>query len=1027
MISALVRLVLRAPWLGVGFAITLVVAGYEAYRTLPIDAVPDVSNVQVQVLTPAPGLSPLEVESRVTQIVEVALSGIPHVGRVRSVSRAAISAVTLVFEPGTDILLARELVTQRIAGLSEALPPTVGPAEVGPLTTGLGEVYHFTSSWPGHTLDELRTVIDWELAPRLNRVPGVVEVNSWGGDKRQIVVQPDRSAMLAHGVTQHLLVEALREGGTSTGAGMIARGNEGTFIRVDGSYRTVEQVGAQRVKISEGEQRLPVLVSDVAQVTEGSPPRFSAATADGKGETIYTMVQMLAGANSHRVVADVKQRLDEISQTLPEGLTIEPFYDRAAFVDDVLSTVKRNLVEGGVIVAVVLLLMLGSLRAGLVVASVIPLSMLGAFWLMQRFGVSGNLLSLGAIDFGLVVDGSVVIIEGALAAMATHALDGRRALARVASEVGRPVTLAVVIIAIVYLPILLLEGVEGKMFRPMALTVLFALTTASVLTFTWIPTLGSYVLPRQHKHEPKFVTAMRRIYHTALPPVLKRWQLAAAALVALVAAGGWSASRLGGEFVPRLEEGSLAIQLTRPPSVSLEEALAGTSAVERALESFPEVRRVVSRIGSPDVATDVMGIEQADVLVSMIPRERWTTAPDAAGFAEALLPVLQRELPGTGFAFTQPIEMRVSELIGGVQSDVGIKVFGHDLVQLRGVADEVASRLSTIRGAADIRIEPTKGQRTLTINPQPRKLALAGVSNSELAIHTQALRQGVWVGDYLEGLRRFDVVLRSAPDTIDPLALGAAPLLSDVGTLVPLGEVADVAISEGPAQVSREQGLRRVLVEANVRGRDLASFVGEVRQKLANVELPVGGFIEYGGQYENLARAASRLRIIVPLTLAAVLFLLYLAFGALRPALLVFLNIPAAATGGAFALALRDLDLSMSAAVGFLALFGVATLNGVVLMSAIIHHRNEGRPNAEAAFLASSERLRPVLTTALVAALGFLPMAIATGTGAEVQRPLATVVIGGLVTSTLVTLFVLPSLAARFSGNSATQSEDALQ
>ncbi len=994
--------------------IALVAAGAHAFRTLPIDAVPDVSNVQVQVLTPAPGLSPLEVEARVTQAVERALSGVPHVARMRSVSRAAVSAVTLVFDASTDILDARQLVVQRLPAVSDVLPEAAGPSELGPLTTGLGEVYHFTSKWPGHSLQELRTVIDWELAPRLSRVPGVVEVNSWGGDKRQVVVQPDRLRMQSRGVTETMLVEALMAGGASVGAGMIEHGEEGTFIRVDGSYRTREQVANQLVRKADlAPGMVAVLVEDVATVTEGAAPRFSAATADGQGETIYTMVQMLAGANAHRVVADAKARLQEIAVSLPEGVVVEPFYDRAAFVEDVLHTVRTNLFEGGIIVAVVLLFMLGSLRAGLVVASVIPLSMLGAFWLMRQFGLSGNLLSLGAIDFGLVVDGAVVIVEGTLAAMVAHRLDARGALARVATEVGRPVTLAVAIIAIVYLPVLLLEGVAGKMFRPMALTVLFALGTAFVLTFTWVPVLASIALPRKEPKEPWVARRAKSAYRTLLRWALPRWRLSSALLLVLVGVGIAVITRLGGEFLPRLEEGSLAIQITRPPSVSLTEAIEGTSKVERAIRGFPEVTRVVSRIGSPDVATDVMGIEQADILVSMKPRKEWTTASDAAGFADVLQPILEDALPGTGFAFTQPIEMRVGELIGGVQSDVGVKIYGHDLAQLSQLASDVASRLSHIPGATDIRVEPTRGQQTLSVQPQPRLLAQNQVAASELALHVQSLRQGVVVGKFLDGLRRFDVVVRQQQADLRPHGMSQSLLLSDAGTLVPLPQVADVLLEEGPAQVSREQGLRRVLVEANVRGRDLAGFVGDVRERLADLRLPTGSFIEYGGEYENLERAATRLLIIVPLTLAVVFILLYWAFGRMRAAVLVFINIPAAVTGGAFALALRGLDLSMSAAVGFLALFGVATLNGVVLMTAILNHQRAGQDAAGAVFDAASERLRPVLTTALVAALGFLPMAVATGTGAEVQRPLASVVIGGLLTSTFVTLLILPVVTLR--------------
>ncbi len=1022
MIGRLARAVLDYPLLAVLGVIALIAVGVRSYRTLPIDAVPDVTNVQVQVLTTATGLSPVEVESQVTGPVELALTGIPRVQRIRSVSRAGVSAVTLVFDDGTDIELARALVSQRMQRAREAIPATAGRPELGPLTTGLGEVYHFTVRWPGHTLREIRTLLDWEIAYRLRSVPGVVEVNSWGGDTRQIEVRLDEPRLLAHAVTPDMVETAVLGAGTNVGAGLIERREEGTFVRAEAVYRDVNDVARQVVVTRDGR---PILVDDVAHVVDGAAPRFAAATADGKGETVYTMVQMIAGGNAHQVVARVKQRLAEIEPTLPKGVVIEPFYDRASFVDEVLHTVRKNLLEGGVVVALVLLIMLGDLRAGLVVASVIPLSMLGAFALMRLFNVSGNLLSLGAIDFGLVVDGAVVVVEGALAAMAANKLDGKRAMGRVASEVGQPVTMAVLIIAIVYLPVLLLEGVEGRMFRPMALTVLFALGTALVLTFTWVPAIGGLVLGSKHTGDPWIVRMLKRAYKPVIGALVLRWKSAAVGVGLLIVAGAAVAATRGAEFIPRLEEGDIAIQVTRPPSVSLAEAVRGTSSVEQALARFPEVERVVSRIGSPDVATDVMGIEQADVFVLLKPRATWTTAKDAAGFAGAFEPVLAKALPGTAFGFTQPIEMRVQELIGGVRSDVGVKVFGDDLPTLRRLSDEIARVVGATPGAADVRSEPTRGLPLLTIRPDPRRMGRLGVASPELLDFISTLRVGRTVGRVIEGQRRFDVVVRADKvPAADESAIRALRVPLADGRAVPLGEVADVTMEQGPAQVSREQGRRRVMVEANVRGRDLASFVQDLQLRLSRLTLPSGYYLEYGGQYENLARASKRLAIVVPATLGLVLVLLYLAFGAIRPALLIFVNVPAAATGGMFALAIRDLDLSISAAVGFLALFGVATLNGVVLLAAVRTRQMAGEARTDAVLGAASDWLRPVLTTALVAALGFLPMALATGTGAEVQRPLATVVIGGLVTSTLATLLALPALYVRFGGKPSEQEEE---
>ncbi|HEX5100499.1 MAG TPA: CusA/CzcA family heavy metal efflux RND transporter [Polyangiaceae bacterium] len=1025
MTAKLARLVLEHPLLSILGVLLLVVTGIQSYRTLPIDAVPDVTNVQVQVLTRASGLSPVEVERQVTQPVELTMTGIPRVQRIRSVSRAGVSAVTLVFDDGTDIDLARELVAQRLPRAREAVPLGAGRPELGPLTTGLGEVYHFTVRWPDHTLREARTLLDWQIAYRLRSVPGVVEVNSWGGETRQVEVLLRPEALLANHVTAAMVEAAVLGAGSNVSGGLIERSEEGTFVRAEAAYHGLEDVAHQVVATQgPGSGGRPVLVRDVADVRDGAEPRLSAATADGRGETIYSMVQMVAGGNAHDVVTRVKERLVEIRATLPAGVVIEPFYDRARFVDQVLSTVRRSLLEGGIVVALVLFFMLGDLRAGLVVASVIPLAMLGAFACMRYFGVSGNLLSLGAIDFGLVVDGAVVVVEGALAAMATHDIDAKRAMDRVAGEVGKPVTMGVLIIAVVYLPVLLLEGVEGRMFRPMALTVLFALMTSLVLTFAWVPAVSGLLLRRAAHAEPRVVRLLRRVYAPVARWLLPRWRTAMLTALLVAAVGVLVASRMGTEFVPRLEEGDLAIQVTRPPSVSLAEAIRGTTEIEQALKRFPEVERVVSRTGSPDVATDVMGIEQSDVFVILKPRDTWRTARDAAGFAAAFEPVLRRALPGTGFSFTQPIEMRVQELIGGVRSDVGIKVFGDDLPTLRRISNDISRLTAATPGAADVRTEPTSGLRLLTIRPDPLRLGRLGVRAPLLLETIETFREGRPLGKVIEGERRFDVMMRLAtPPIADVEAAGEVRIVLDDSRWVPLHEIADLSLASGPAQVSREQARRRVMVETNVRGRDLGTFVEELRGRLATLRLPDGYYLEYGGQYENLARATARLSVLVPLTLTLVLVLLYLAFGAARPALLIFVNIPAAATGGVLALAARGLTFSISAAVGFLALFGVATLNGVVLLAAVRARQHEGQALRAAVEAATLERLRPVLTTALVAALGFFPMALATGTGAEVQRPLATVVIGGLVTSTLATLLVLPALYCRFGGEVASSEQ----
>jgi cobalt-zinc-cadmium resistance protein CzcA len=993
-------------------AILLVALGLRGWKNLPVDAVPDVTNVQVQVLTSCPGLSPLEVESLVTRPVELSLMGMPGTEVVHSVSRTAVSAVTIVFRDDVDLAAAREIVAQRLPAAREVIPASAARPEMGPMSTGLGEVYHFTMKWPGHSARELRTLLDWELAYSLRSVPGVVEVNGWGGEERQVEVRLRLADLRAIGIGQLEVEQALLGAGQNAGGGAIERGDEQVLLRVDGRFRTIDEIANQVVGSRPG--GVPVLLKDVAVVREGSAPRVSAATADGQGETLYAMVQMLAGGNAHEVVGRVKERIAEVERRLPEGVAIEPFYDRTAFVDRVLGTVKRSLVEGGIVVMVVLLLFLGDIGAGLVVATVIPLSMLGAFALMYATGQTGNLMSLGAIDFGLVVDGAVVVVEGALAAMAMNRIKAREALAVEAVAYGKPIAFGVFIIGVVYVPVLLLEGVEGKMFRPMAWTVLFALCTALVLSFTWIPALASLGLRTIHDHDPWVIRLARRLYRPALDTFLRHQKLAIGLAAVLVVTGVAAGATRGADFIPRLEEGDVVVQITRPPSVSLTEAIHGTEIIEKTLKAFPEVRRVVSRTGSPDVATDVMGIEQSDVFVILAPRAEWKTAPDREALVGVFEGALRKALPGTAFAFTQPIEMRVQELLGGMRSDVGIKVFGDDHATLKRLANEVAQTLGGTPGAADVRIEPSEGLPLATIRPVASEMGRIGVRTEDFRAAVEALRAGRPAGQLVEGERRFGIAVRfDVPPAPDAEALARTELVFPGGKAVRLGDIARITREDAPAQLSREQGRRRIMVEGNVRGRDLGSFVHELEGRLAKIAMPKGYFTKITGQYENLVRASMRLAIIVPATLLVIFLLLYLTFGSARPALLILLNVPVAASGGLIALALRDLSFSISAAVGFIALFGVATLNGVVLLSAIRRLEERGLAGPEAARDGAHERLRPVLTTAVVASLGFLPMAVARGTGAEVQRPLATVVMGGLLTATVLTLLILPSLYLR--------------
>ncbi len=1007
MIHRLVALVVAHRWIVILATLVLAAVGVRSYAALPIDAVPDITNVQVQVLTAAPGLSPLEVESMVTRPVELSLAGIPHTQEVRSASRAGVSAVTVIFDDELPIEDARALVAQRLpAARSRVLGS--GAPELGPMSTGLGEILHFTIAWPGHTPAEIRTLLDWEIAFALRTVPGVVEVNGWGGDTRQVDVRLRPSDLVAFGITSRQVEEVLLAGGQSGGGGVLERGGEQSVVRLDGQYRTVDAV-AQQV-VGAGANGTPILVRDVATVREGTAFRLSAATQDGRGETVYGMVQMIWGGNAHDVVTRVSERLREIQTRLPPGVQITPFYDRAHLVDRVLSTVKHSLLEGGAVVVILLLVMLGDVVAGLLVATTIPLAMLGAFALMQVFGITGNLMSLGAIDFGLVVDGSVVVVEGVLAAMAARRMTASEALVDEARLVGKPIAFGVFIVGLVYVPILLLEGVEGKMFRPMAFTVLFALGTALVLTFTWVPALASLLLRKVHEREPWVVRQLRRGYEPLLVRGLAHPRIAGAIAAGLVLVGVLAARTRGVEFVPRLEEGDLVVQVTRPPSVSLPEALRGTHAIEAALRAFPEVRTVVSRTGSPDVATDIMGVEQSDVFVMLTPRPEWKTAPDREGLVARFEEALRRALPGTGFSFTQPIEMRTQELLGGMKSDVGVKVYGDDLAALRRTAQLVVRELSAMQGAADVRVEQTSGLPLTTVRPDPWKVARAGASQAEVRSAVESLRAGRKVGSLVDGERRFDVRLLLETNPTDRLA--TLPVVLAGGRSLPLGDIADIVEEDGPAIIGRENARRRVLVEANVRGRDLGSFVGELQGRLAQIERPAGTYFKVSGQYENLVHAAKRFAVIVPLTILVIFGLLYLSFGSARPAALILINVPIATSGGVLALAARGLPLSIAAAVGMIALFGVATLNGTVLLSAASAHEREGRSPREAIERAARERFRPVLTTAFVASVGFLPMALASGAGAEVQRPLATVVIGGLFTATILTLGLLPSIHA---------------
>ena len=1004
-------------------AVFLVVAtGLWSFAHLTIDAVPDLTPVQVQVLTRAPALGPVEVEQFVTFPIETSVNGLPGLRELRSVSRYGLSAVTAIFEDGTDIYRARQLVAERLARAAERIPAEYGRPILGPLTTGLGEVYQFTVSGPGYSPMALRTLLEWDIGTKLRAVPGVVEVNIWGGEPQQFQVMVDPAKLIALKLSIKQIFEALQRNNALAGGGYIEHQREQLLIRGEALATGVSDLA--RIVVSHGSGGVPIYIADVAQVREASALRIGAATAMGDGETVIGMVQMLAGENAQRVVTQVKRRVEEIQRTLPPGVVIEPYYDRTLFVAKVIQTVRTNLLEGGLLVIAVLFLFLGDVRAGLIVASAIPLSMLMAFSGMLFAGQSGNLMSLGAIDFGLLVDGSVVMVDNILRRSARIDRENRDArLAEVLAagrEVLRPMVFAVSIIGLVYVPILTLTGIEGKMFRPMASTVIMALAGSLLLAVTVVPLLAYWLArPRPDHEDTRVIRFARGLYAPCLRWALARPMWPVAFAVGLLILSLTLGSRLGVEFVPRLDEGDLAIQLWRLPSVSLSESVATALDIERVLRGFPEVTRVVTRTGSPEIATDMMGVDMSDVFVILKPQREWVTARDREGLITAMKEAVSRAVPGVGLSFTQPIEMRFNELIAGVRSDLAVKVFGPDLDQLKQQADAVARTLEQVRGAADVKVEQVAGLPLLRVIVNRDEIARYGLTADEVLSLVHTARIGAVVGTVVQGPRRFDLVVRLAEKaSLDPGTLGSLLIPTMHGELVPLSRIATIQVDTGPAQVSREHVQRRIVVECNIRGRDLGGFVAEARRTVAQaVPLPAGYELTWGGQFEHLTEASQRLAIVIPVTLLLILGVLSVIFGAMRPALAIFLNVPLALSGGILALWVRGLPLSISAVIGFIALFGIAVLNGVVLVSHIRQLEAEGRSTDQAVLEGAMDRLRPVLMTALVASLGFVPMALATSMGAEVQRPLATVVIGGLFTSTALTLLVIPAVYRRIAAH----------
>ncbi|MET4618335.1 cobalt-zinc-cadmium resistance protein CzcA [Stenotrophomonas sp. 2619] len=1033
-------------WLMMSLTLVLVAVGIWSFTKLPIDATPDITNVQVQINTAAPGYSPLETEQRITYPVETVMAGLPRMEQARSLSRYGLSQVTVVFEDGTDIYFARQQVAERLQQVKSQIPDGLDP-QLGPISTGLGEIFMYTidadpkarkPDGTAYTATDLRTLQDWVIRPQLRNVPGVTEVNTIGGFQRQVHITPDPARLRALGFTLEDVAQAVEANNQNVGAGYIERNGQQFLVRIPGQVANLEEIGNIVLARREG---VPIHVHDVAQVQDGPELRSGAATQNGH-EVVMGTVVMLIGANSRDVAQAAAARLQLAQASLPEGVTVTASYDRTALVDRTIDTVAKNLIEGALLVIVVLFALLGNFRAALITAAVIPLAMLFTLTGMARGGVSANLMSLGALDFGLIVDGAVIIIENCLRRFGErqHAL-GRdmtaaerfAETASATAEVIRPSLFGLGIITAVYLPIFALSGVEGKMFHPMAITVVLALTGAMLLALTFVPAaIALFLGGRVQEKENRLMAWVRRRYAPLLAFSLRRGRWMVAGALVLVVGCGLLATRLGSEFVPNLDEGDVAMHAMRIPGTSLTQSIQMQLQIEKRLVQFAEVDKVFSKIGTPEVASDPMPPSVADTFIMMKPRKAW---PDPRKSRAALLGELEaavEQLPGNNYEFTQPIQMRTNELISGVRADVAVMLFGDDLDTLLSVGKRIASVAGTVPGAADVRVEETSGLPLLTITPNRTALAGYGLNPGQVQSTVATAVGGQVAGQLFEGDRRFDIVvrlpeaLRQDPAALADLPVSLAPALagddadessragswtSGSARTVPLRELATLGNSEGPNQINRENGKRRIVVTANVRDRDLGSFVADLQQAIGrDVQVPNGYWIEYGGSFEQLISASQRLSIVVPVTLAIIFALLFWAFGSVKDAAIVFSGVPLALTGGVLALAARGIPLSISAGVGFIALSGVAVLNGLVMISFVRSLREGGLPLADAVRDGALGRLRPVLMTALVASLGFVPMAFNVGAGSEVQRPLATVVIGGIVSSTLLTLLVLPVL-----------------
>lgn len=1034
MFEKLIRAAIEHRWLVLLAVIGMAAIGVFNYQKLPIDAVPDITNVQVQINTQAPGYSPLETEQRVTYPIETVMAGLPNLEQTRSLSRYGLSQVTVIFKDGTDIYFARQLVNERIQEARDKLPPGITPA-MGPISTGLGEIYLWTveakdgakkPEGQPYTATDLREIQDWIIKPQLRNVPGVTEINSIGGFAKEYQISPIPERLASLGVTLQDIVTALDRNNGNVGAGYIEKRGEQYLIRAPGQVKTLEDIGNVILSSTGG---VPIRVRDVAELGIGRELRTGAATDNGR-EVVLGTVFMLIGQNSRTVSQAVDKKMIEINRSLPEGVHAVTVYDRTVLVDKAINTVKKNLLEGAILVIVILFLFLGNIRAAIITATVIPLSMLFTFTGMVSYKVSANLMSLGALDFGIIIDGAVVIVENCVRRLAHAQAHYGRPLTRserfhevflASKESRRPLLFGQLIIMVVYLPIFALTGVEGKMFHPMAFTVVAALVGAMILSVTFIPAaVALFIGNRVSEKENILMVQAKRWYGPLLDRVMEAKAVVLAAAAVAVVLCGLIATRMGSEFVPSLNEGDFAIQALRIPGTSLSQSVAMQQQIEATLKAkFPEIDRIFARTGTAEIASDPMPPNISDGYIMLKPMSEW---PEPRKTRDELLAAVQEvvgKIPGNNYEFSQPIQLRFNELISGVRSDVAVKIFGDDMDILNKTAEEVSSKLQKIPGASEVKVEQTTGLPMLTVNIDRQKSARYGLNVADIQDAVATAIGGREAGTLFEGDRRFDILVRlpeSLRNDLESMKRLPIPLPRGAGgvegrtNFIQLAEVASFELAPGPNQVSRENGKRRIVVSANVRGRDVGSFVADAEAALAQVKIPAGYWTSWGGTFENLQSATQRLQIVVPVSLLLVFVLLFAMFGNVKDGLLVFTGIPFALTGGILALWLRDIPMSISAAVGFIALSGVAVLNGLVMISYIRSLREEGAQLDAAIREGALTRLRPVLMTALVASLGFIPMAIATGTGAEVQRPLATVVIGGILSSTLLTLLVLPIL-----------------